>query len=571
MVYNYSNRVIPNLSGVSITYGAITFPPGISVQFAVRGVMDQAERNNKHQEVTVTVQGIWTNEDSSSDPNYFNTVRKVLLKSGQYFKIEGFPTGASEELNSDPSANAMLDAGPHPESLTYTTLGSQTVYFTWVCKYKRSNCSTTYGLGDFFWSTSFAIDENGMTTRTIRGAIEIRQQRTSAGSNTVIGAPDNWRDFLSFPRLPNFERTQNWTVTDDKRHLQFQITDTEIPSDNPYFPGMVKMKVNESLSSAMSEGGLTRWRVAFSGEITIAAGLPRALAWIAMLTVIQSRLEAMNAYGQTNIGGDFEDVTRINPHFRFMNEIYGRTLSFEVGYTLVCGLDIILKASGIWRPVPGTNWSAWATSMQSLHNNRGLAQLSTSVGDDVIVDYCTNTSSSGSAPPVNIPGLNYQAQNALDPGCPIVWYQFKNKLKFSRVTNSTELIPYEPGGGNDLTTIIDPSEVDGGKGGTPTQGGLTSKISYVQERSRSSTYLIMEGHGVRQSAKVPIPKVKTIGGQPAKLVEEEVTGSSLLGYTSNGCPIYIAKWRRVYYLPQGVDSKAIDLENVPPGFKPNVS
>lgn len=563
MALGYTNRVIGPESGTSISYNGILFPPAVSVQFHGEPVQDSAGRTNTSTKYTIRIEGIWTNEDSTTPtdfPTDFLTLSNKLMKSRGSLVFSGYPLGVA--TNASPLTT--LNYGPHPKSFDYRVLGGQTIYFVWVCEWEEPNCDTNiYPVGEFLWSVSFGIKENGMTTRSIRGHLKMRGYADSDGNISSI--VESYRGNIVFPRLPNFHRTQNWEVSEDKRTLTFQITDTEIESDNPYFPSMVHMRVREKLSSSMVKGGLVQWEMGISGEIEVAPGIPRFMAWLAFLAIVQSRLAAMSQYGPTTINGVPIPVSRINPRFSFTNDIYGRTVGFDIGYTLICGIDLILQASGIWRAVPGTNWQQWATSMEVLQNNRGYAQLSTQASDDVIVDYCTPLRASGGAPATNIPSLQFQTETALDPGCPVVWHQFKNELHYGRVTNATELIPYSPNGG-DLETVLDTSEVNSQTGGQPSQGGQ-ARITYVQERGGSSTYLTMMGYGVRQSAKVPIPKIKSIGGQTPKLVEEDVTGSTLLGTTSNGCPIFIAKWRRVYYLPQGADGKNVEFEGVPDGFR----
>jgi hypothetical protein len=570
MTLTYTNRTITDIAGVEISYNGVTFPPALKMSVQVTPVMDRAKRTNKYRSVRIRVEGVWNEIDSPTNLQFqkdvYTAIFKQLTRSGHELKIWGKGIG---DFTSNFLSNIVW--GPHPVMLSWKPLHDNTCFFIWEVELTGSNCGTTTDEGttsaiaEFNWGVTFGIDKNGMTTRTISGYLQILNKRGTSGGNSVVFSVDTYRDNISYPRLDNFHRTTDWVENPNNQEMNFRVVDTEIPSDVPFHPGMVDMKVTETMSGALTEGGLIMWKYVIRGEITIAAGLPRVLAWLAFLAVVQDRMEQHNQHGQTTSpDGKTKDIELILPHFEFRNEIYGRSLGFTVGYTIICGLDKILQASGIWRPVPGSNWQLWSTSMSALQGNRGSARLSKTASDDLIVDLCTPvlTSPGGGS---NIPGLNFGTQSILDPVCKEVWLGFINQIRLSSDSDTIRGTPYIPGTGN-AGINIEGEEVTGGTGGAFRQPGATSRV-IIQDRGEEENYIIMEGYASRIKGKIKIPRIVSIGGVPVQHDSQEITPNTLVKYTTNGCPIYMAKWKRVYHVPSGVDGKVIDVQNIPNEFR----
>lgn len=72
-------------------------------------------------------------------------------------------------------------------------------------------------------------------------------------------------------------------------------------------------------------------------------------------------------------------------------EIFGlRRASFAITYDFALHISKIIEASGLWRPVPGSDYGKWAASMNKLKvwDAHGLAGMAFANSDDVIVDIC---------------------------------------------------------------------------------------------------------------------------------------------------------------------------------------
>lgn len=566
MTFTYDKRVIESLSGTSLTYNGFTFPPALSISMQIRPVLDSAKRTTKYVEAVFRVEGILTASDSNGTfgTDVYQAFFVQLTKSGGVLNINGMGLGTSGlEFNKD----TEVTFGPHPKMISWRPLADQSCYFVWECECTAIRCGEGGGIiEEFIWGATFNIRRDGTTVRTITGHLIVSGERTSNGSALTVYCVDSYRDQIIFPPIINFHRDATWQVSEDKRRLDFTVSDSEIKSDNAYYPQMIEMNVKERLSGGLQQGALVMWDFSLEGRIQPAPGVPRLFAWLAFLTVVQSRISAAPLGTQfTAPDGTSMEVARINPKFVFENEVYGRELTFIYGHTLITDLSSVLLHSGIWRPVEG-NWAAWSQSLLNIRDNRGYAGLSVTAADDVIVDYCTGIIPPKNSDSPNIPGLQAQIQNTLEPPCQKVWTHFQNKLRLYRETSTTQIIKYDSEGG-DSTKPLQTDNISSNIGGSPTVTGATGIVNHVQERGPSSGFLIMQGQAIRQGEKIPIPRVVSIGGKPAVLYKEEVHPSELLYWTQNKCPVYGAKWHRVYYMPEGMDGKDIELANIPNGVK----
>lgn len=537
-----------------ITYNGFDFPPALHSSIQYTFVKDSTGRATKYVEGRITVEGIiaedvgeYTNEE------LYSNIRTILSQPGKSLQITNQGLG---DLTIDHTTNFVF--GPHPEVLLWEPIGAyKAARIVWTCSYTTLSCSPTASFGGFLiveyaQEVSFSISKEGMTTYTTTGHVEIDNLRVGNGTQK---SPDGLRDHLNFPRLANFHRETRWTTSPDRLTLSFSITDTEIPSDVPYAPGMVDMQVNERLKGGQAQGEI--WSYSLNGSITIGANVPRVYAWVAFLNVVQSRISQITQ-GTTKDG---TTAQLILPTYEFENEIYGRSLRFSISYTIVCRLQDILKASGIWRPVSG-DWNEWSNSMENVQGNRGIAFLGSPAHEDVIVDTCTPLTN-GSPKSAFTPNSNY-AQPLFTELCPSEeqsWIMWKNILSIHRDQQTLAHTPVSPGDSQSQTTVL---SVDAALGGNATQEPppTTNTNLAIQDRGTGTGHLVMQGMARRVNHKINAPRVVSIGGIPATLMYETVVPNRVIGFSGTQ-PIYETRWLRVYYFSQGVNGKDVQLEGVP--------
>jgi hypothetical protein len=146
-----------------------------------------------------------------------------------------------------------------------------------------------------------SIDEDGYVEMSLIGTIEL----TGSGHNflNASGAAS------SVPRLiqmlthyfeplhpPGFTRTQKYKYKKSKREIEYIITDRELKTDNPIFPSIVNIDVTHSVSSKLlgddifDGAGFLTWNNTFDGTIKVAPGVWKGVAWLAMMTVVNQRM-----------------------------------------------------------------------------------------------------------------------------------------------------------------------------------------------------------------------------------------------------------------------------------------
>jgi hypothetical protein len=183
--------------------------------------------------------------------------------------------------------------------------------------------------------------------------------------------------------------------------LEWTVTDTEIPSDNPYPTGVTHIDVDHTLESSFVGGGglftgrgFKSWSTDIQGEIKIAPGVDRSHAWFVFRLILEDRLAKATLGNYSNTDRNNAKITRTGSYvpkkMRLKENIYTRTFSFKFSYLLLSDLDILLStSSGLFQPVTTNNWNAWHSSLSNVFDSRGAAELGHLPSDDVIVDLCS--------------------------------------------------------------------------------------------------------------------------------------------------------------------------------------
>ena len=134
---------------------------------------------------------------------------------------------------------------------------------TWEVEFSITECAT-YSGGDeviplaIAYTVEWSINTRGLTTRTCNGEIEIPPRRAGGGTSGIQlqEVVDEFRtriySIVSIP--PGFRRSQNYAMSKDRKTLRFRISDTEIESDEAFFPGVIDMVCSHRTQSSFNGG-----------------------------------------------------------------------------------------------------------------------------------------------------------------------------------------------------------------------------------------------------------------------------------------------------------------------------
>mgnify|MGYP001190839823 CR=1 FL=1 len=580
----------------SVSYNGYTFPPKFEAKVVGNPVYDSSQRTVKHTQWLFTITAVITPDQAPLNVALGNTrtnivdIRSRLSAPGRDFSFsdQGFGDILIVGRNNKTSGNSMavgdISYGPKPRLIAWTPLGSnQAARVVWRVELALVNCpprggSPAFDLpSEFSWGVSWSINESGMTVRTISGILEVPNNRVTTGSRSIASTADRLRDrMISFPTPLGFSRTQNYSLSQDKSALAFSIMDTEIPSDNPYFPGCITMDVRHRVSGGLA-GGCKLWKSSLSGTITVRPGEPRSTAWQAFRIVADDKIKAA-LRGTVTYSSDTTALTRpasiiAIDTMEFSEEVYGRSLSFNLSWRFTTNLSSLFKASGMWQPVPGSNWSLWKTSTESVTGVRGSAGMGHVVADDVIVSLCDAPVSST----VNhLASLNSEpsSDDTLAAPCPPAetsWLECQNRITTREFYGTVQHTPTAPSGddwkkwmgviANNPTSPVTWAIAAGASVSTRREA---SSVTQVRSAPRYEVWL--EGWGLRVGFAVPIPVLQDFGGQKPLLAAEGNLFSHRKVGDMQGCPVYFGKWRRIYIVdepPTGDVKAQAKVANIP--------
>lgn len=426
------------------------------------------------------------------------------------------------------------------------------------------------------YTASFEIDSAGYTTRRI--AVEIKvpggRRNSNRGSRELKHTADEYRRLLAPPGIPGFRRTYpGWTIDAAKTTCTGEIVDEEMGVNFP--PEWVaEFEANHEVGS-MNQG-LSMWSATINAKYELIKDCPKptseAVRHFIGVVVKDRVLGVANKLGKTK-----STIVPISLRMR-EPEIAGRRkaeFSFTFSYTRQ--LKEIMNATGLWRPVPHSNWAIWAHSMQSGPANPfGYAGLQIKVDDDSIVDAC-----GGSVPglfrtrpkvPRPSDGPSVIGGGTVTPWDEDiktwfpeptpesswlhynVWYWLEvdsgtlpvKTLPKKKIPPPKTLIPHPqapPGSNvyvNPLPNLVPPK---GGKEGGRLEAQLRKPL----------VYMFIRGQAARYGFPIPIPEVDTVNGvepvMATRLDHGEGFGQGIV-YAAGGAPIYGATWNLRYLLPE---------------------
>ena len=601
------------------TYNGYTFPPAISARGTIEPVYESSNRVPKWWKHVMTIEFVVVPqmkptedlETGTADVDVnFEYLKRLLSIPGATLELTdkglGHTSRETKEGNTFViSSTNDLNFGPRPQLTTWEPIGSsRAIRVQWSVEFAISVCCFSDYTGDgycdnppdgiwsdtvpkfteFNYSVSHSVTEDGWMERTLVGTVEVAGILGDflVGGGVPVGSsipmPDSSLVIPQalvqnqitnlFPRLPGFHRSFQWDVSRDARSMDYRITDTEIPSDNPYLLGILKGKMTHRMRSDLP---FAVWDCSINGSLEIQPNVARWLAFTAFLTIVKSRLANLAVGVSTqlkefaNAGGleaKPEIPTWIPKAIMLEEELYGRTFNFDLNYTVYCSWHQIMAASKMFQPLDVGNWTLWlATQSPALYSGRGTSDLSVT-GALAATVRCTDVAPTN----INIPkgeSSQYYLASLFTFQCPPpdkswldykVWFEVESSSNV--VTHQKSFLEnadsYKDIGAAEATVLRAVTGID-------TYGHATrqAQVFYdnqgqnnvVQAVGASRWRVTMHGYGVRACYDIPIPDLLAYGnGSPPVLVHQKIRQKYRL--TSSGpVPIFAAQWSRTYELP----------------------
>lgn len=515
--------------------------PEMKVQIGMAVNLDEAERTQESVTLKLTVDTIVQTADIDDCLNKLSAVGgKLIINALGWKNLIINPEGGGGVRD--------IGWGPKPRTLDWFVFAPGVSWrLTWTVETMIPFCSDglpayTNAIKSLNYQVAFKIDDLGLTTRTIQGTLTIPLTRITQANRQIPDNVDAWRKSIN-PEIPlGFRRTsRDRTVSADRRSLEFTIVDEEIDSDSAYPEGIVKISIDESIES--DSIAMAQWNYTLSGTVTVGRPFPKSWGWDKFQLFMAQRIAWQNQHAARLSGIKY--LTSVS----FRDKVFGRESIFEVSWLLVCKLRDILKVSGIFKPVEGTSWSQWRTSMlQGPWKGGGRAGLEYTNQNDLIVDLCTNAdASNGAAVAKDKPGESAKGNDFGKPDPELSWIDYKCWVELQEDTGSIRHIPLPRTPPKEKPVELDPLPATGKL--KPQRTGILE----TQKRVEENYVVIICGYAMRVAYPIAPPEIKSYGGKKCTPTGQQ---SFKTGTYANGqFPITWATWR----LPYNVESAPADV------------
>lgn len=577
-----------------VSYNGVSFGNDTeTLDCSIRPVLDSAKRTVIYNVYSFTIRGFASVGDGvTTTDDTMTFIRRRLTRVAGEFRYRAVGLG-DLTVNVPAESNARdVIWGPKPTLLKWKPHGQLTAEVTWSVEVAIPPCDDVatwrFGIMEFCWGVNWAIDKSGYTTRTFSGHLAIPQTRDTVDSRTFADQADRWREWLTPAIPPGFRRTPgNFQLSEDKCRLNFSIVDEEVGPNYPP-PGVIDVQASHSFSTGNQLGGT--WTGTLSATYEMERGTPRSEAFYHFVTLLRDRQRESARQFSTFPGGKRERVVPIPRAFTMGEpEIYGRRGAFfSCTYTFVCSLRDMLRASGLWRPVPGTNWQQWAGSLAgNAMSSRGNAGMKFDAAGDHIIDLCLPAAQSSlpaAGPPPTRPGGRVPEEIRAEVTAGTSWLRYESWLRIEVEDNVVEMKPLPPrepprqggrdaepppslippGGGIGGLSLSPPSrgepagplpEFAGAKG--PAAGRVAGKDPFPdlepfhQLQAKPSYYAVLHGWAMRAGFAITPPNLVSVGAARARPFNRPELGDGFEHAILDswfGVPVYGARWQLRYVL-----------------------
>ena len=381
------NGLVPAYNGVQFGGSDSDYsltPP--QYDLSIEAVYDDANREVVHFRHVFSVNcWVFGNSESNLSADQ-DTIRRLLLEPGRSISIGNLGMGF---VSQEPD----IIWGPKPLTLQLSSVGNRATEINWACEFHTAPCAIESQAGTdpflkaFNYTTTWSIDQDGNTIRTISGYLEMCQTRDLNNPRQVGKVIDEFRNDLDVKVPPCFRRgPRTFTESSDKTRLDFSVTDIEVLND--VFPQGIADGSGEFGFSTDPVGGTEILRLFPQLQVTLitADGIPYEQGAIKALEIAKAKHDAMKREnpGGTNFvqslsisRGMFRDANRTTLSIAWMI-LPASTVEF----------NNVIKLTALYEPLPDSSYADWRQSISFTWGNRGNRRLFSDGNDDDIISVC---------------------------------------------------------------------------------------------------------------------------------------------------------------------------------------
>ncbi len=515
----------------TMSYNGIPFDGAYRVRVDSENVYDEAQRTVIYVRYVFRVQMILAGPPDNNALLHGPTedmieVRGLLNKAGGVFVFQskGFGVG----INTQATDRDVL-FGPKPRIMNWHSVGAElAVLVDWECELHMAECLTSLSqvIVAVNYEVSVRIDQAGNTIRSISGYVQIANTATAS---TILLSPDAFLQTALKCRVPlGFKRDMERQIDKAKLRINFSITDTEIPSTNPYPEQAVYVEAQHRVRWVRQQSA-ARMLNTLGVRITMRADISPSRAWLIAGQIFLARASKASKDGRlilTDI-----DITE---------DVFGRHVEAVFGWQVLGCLRDIVEDCGLWQPL-GTDWSRWRASIEDVAQHpQGHARWSLRNSDDVIVNICNprqvQINDQVIVPKIQPIKMENLANKKPDPEHSYLYYNMGLQYDYDRPVAQQGILqwPDVPQGETDMTKVTLPRFAETG----------VVYEDVLQEAGAGSYTVTVRGSAKRAGHPIPKPILESVGGVPAK----ETGGKFYQSVVENllGVPVYAALWVITY-------------------------
>lgn len=471
--YNFSTGPAPLPDIGELSYNGATFSSLFYSRVQGNQIQDNASRTIRYVEWTISATGHVTLPAGATDiDDEVDALRNLLETDAGVLNYQG--RGLGDITVNGPGGIKDVAWGPKPKLLDFQPLGAGNgALVTWTvttCLPARpqyppfgsggQTSVSTFGnfkpgvmtspVLQFNEEVGVAYDEEGYSSLSLRGTLEVPITRNSVNDRTVPLTADAWRDrFMNRVAagidLTRFRITKrHFQFSRDRRTMEWEFSCEEIPAMG--LPAFTTGTTGTfSVRKTGSQFGFVQWSCSLRCTYVVPKGQPRRVAaaaflsllcWRMLRSVFSEGIPADRNDPNAQNGGlnpPLQDLPRLNVPaitaqtvglqwwYKVLNALgqvekqvsmqspthkawlyhYGvdeglyqdsRRTSFEASWRLVCSFSRILRACGLWQTPKDQNGKSiyggryWALSVQDIMGSTSWLSNRLEPNQDVIVD-----------------------------------------------------------------------------------------------------------------------------------------------------------------------------------------